>query len=77
MFPHRCKLGRTSKKKLLEIHDKEEARFSHLRDYGQELRRSNPRSTFFMLTNSEVGSDVVKKHLDTLYWPYDACKRFF
>jgi hypothetical protein len=79
MCPDRWKLGRARKAALLDIHGNEEARFSELRDYGQELKRANPGSTFFLSSNSVKvpGTDIVKEHLATLYWSYDACKRFF
>ncbi|KAK1666822.1 hypothetical protein QYE76_054981 [Lolium multiflorum] len=79
LCPERYKLGRARKAALLEIHGNEEAQFSLLRDYGEELKRANPGSTFFLSTNSvkETGSDIVKEHLATMYWSYDACKRGF
>ncbi|KAM0858742.1 hypothetical protein ACQ4PT_047628 [Festuca glaucescens] len=79
MCPDRWKLGRARKVALLEIHGNEEAQFALLRDYGEELKRANPGSTFFLSTNSvkEPGSDIVKEHLATMYWSYDACKRGF
>jgi hypothetical protein len=79
MCPDRWKLGRARKDALLEIHDNEEAQFALLRDYGEELKRANPGSIFFLSTNSvkEAGSDIVKEHLATMYWSYDACKRGF
>ncbi|KAM0863033.1 hypothetical protein ACQ4PT_044865 [Festuca glaucescens] len=79
MCPNRWKLGRARKAALLEIHGNEEAQFAQLRDYGEELKRANPSSTFFVSTNSvqEPGSDIVKEHLATMYWSYDAFKRGF
>ncbi|KAM0833372.1 hypothetical protein ACQ4PT_064306 [Festuca glaucescens] len=79
MCPDRWKLGRARKVALLEIHGNEEAQFALLRDYGEELKRANPGSTFFLSTNSvkESGTDIVKEHLATMYWSYDACKRGF
>ncbi|XP_051216970.1 uncharacterized protein [Lolium perenne] len=79
MCPDRWKLGRARKEALLEIHGNEEAQFSVLRDYGQELKRANPGSTFFLSTNSvkDPSSGIVKEHLATMYWSYDACKRGF
>ncbi|KAM0909138.1 hypothetical protein ACQ4PT_014999 [Festuca glaucescens] len=79
MCPDRWKLGRARKAALLEIHGNEEAQFALLRDYGEELKRANPGSTFFLSTNSvkESGTDIVKEHLATMYWSYDACKRGF
>jgi hypothetical protein len=79
MCPERWKLGRARKAALLEIHGDEEAQFRQLWDYGQELRRSNPGSKFFLSTNSVkvAGTEEVKEHLATMYWSYDACKRGF
>jgi hypothetical protein len=64
---------------LLKIHGAESSQFGLLWDYGQEVRRSNPESKFFLSTNKAKDSaDVVpKEHLATLYWSYDACKRGF
>jgi hypothetical protein len=79
ILPDRWKLGRARKAALLEIHGNEEAQFAQLREYGEELKRSNPGSTFFLSTNKVPvpGSDEVKEHLATMYWSYDACKRGF
>jgi hypothetical protein len=79
MCPERWKLGRARKAALLEIHGDEESQFSQLWDYGQELRRSNPRSIFFLSTNSvkDPTSGEIREHLSCLYWSYDACKRGF
>jgi hypothetical protein len=59
MCPDRWKLDRARKAALLEIHGNEEAQFIFLRDYGQELKRANPGSTFFLSTNP-VRKMVVK-----------------
>jgi hypothetical protein len=79
MCPDRWKLGRARKEAMLEIDDNEEAQFTLLRDYGQEIKRANPSSTFFLSTNSvkEPGTGIVKEHLAIMYWSYDGCKRGF
>ncbi|KAM0863573.1 hypothetical protein ACQ4PT_044516 [Festuca glaucescens] len=79
MCPNRFKLGRARKAALNIIHGDEKEQFALLCDYGQELRRSNPGSRFFLSTNQikEAADDVPKEHLATLYWSYDACKRGF
>jgi hypothetical protein len=79
MCPDRWKLGRARKEALLEIHGNEEAQFSVLRDYGQELKRANLGSTFFLSTNyvKDPGTGIVKEHLATTYWSYDGGKRVF
>jgi hypothetical protein len=79
MCPNRWKLGRARKEALLKIHGDEASQFSLLWDYGQELRRANPGSKFFLTTNQakESANAVPKHHLATLYWSYDGCKRGF
>ena len=79
MCPNRWKLTRARKEALNLIHGDEAVQFSSLWDYGYELRRSNPGSTFFCCTTSSKESTdaVPKEHLSTLYWSYDACKRGF
>lgn len=79
MCPNRYKLGRARKAALNIIHGDEAEQFSLLRDYGQELRRANPGSTFYLSTNEvkEKNDIVPKEHLATLYWSYDASKRGF
>ncbi|KAM0839990.1 hypothetical protein ACQ4PT_059958 [Festuca glaucescens] len=79
MCPNRFKLGRARKAALNIIHGDEEEQFALLCDYGQELRRSNPVSKFFLSTNQikEHSDPEPKEHLATLYWSYDACKRGF
>jgi hypothetical protein len=77
--PPRWKLCRARATTLLEIHGDKEDPFNLLLDYGQELRRCNPGSIFLLTTNSvnDINSPEHMKHLDTLYWSYDACKRVF
>lgn len=79
MCPDRWKLSRARKAALLQIHGDEVAQFRQLLDYGQELRRSNPGSKFFLSTNSVLDpvSGEQKEHLASVYWSYDACKRGF
>uniref|UniRef100_A0ACD5ZRE6 Uncharacterized protein n=1 Tax=Avena sativa TaxID=4498 RepID=A0ACD5ZRE6_AVESA len=79
MCPQRWKLSRARKAALLQIHGDEEGQFKQLFDYGQDLRRSNPGSKFFVTTNSvgDAESPQHKEHLATVYWSYDACKRGF
>ncbi|KAM0844495.1 hypothetical protein ACQ4PT_057014 [Festuca glaucescens] len=77
MCPNRFKLERATKAALNIIHGDEEEQFVLLCDYGQELRRSNPGSKFFLSTNQikEHSDPEPKEHLATLYWSYDAYKR--
>jgi hypothetical protein len=69
MCPERWKLNRARKAALLQIHGDEEGKFRQLMDYGQELRRSNPGSKFFVTTNSvnDPESPDHKEHLATVY----------
>jgi hypothetical protein len=77
LTPNRWKLRRARKQALIKIHGDEAEQFSLLRDYGNELMKSNPGSKFFLNTNKSNVDGVVKEHLATLYWSYDACKRGF
>jgi hypothetical protein len=69
MCPERWKLNRARKAALLEIHGDEKSWFRLLMYYGQELRRSNPGSKFFLKTNSvnDPSSPDHKEHLATVY----------
>ncbi|KAM0896838.1 hypothetical protein ACQ4PT_022942 [Festuca glaucescens] len=79
MSPNRWKLTRARNMALTIIHGDEAVQFSSLKDYGQELRTSNPGFKFFMLTTPSKahGEEEAKEHLSTLYWSYDACTRGF
>jgi hypothetical protein len=79
MCPNRWKLSRARKEALNIINGDEDAQFSLLLDFGQELRKSNPGSKFFLTTNrvQGIGDEPAKEHLATLYWSFDACKRGF
>jgi hypothetical protein len=79
MCPNRFKLGRARKEALTIIHGDEAEQFRQLRDYGNEMCKRNPGSTFFLTTNHAMDNEDLepKEHLATLYWSYDACKRGF
>jgi hypothetical protein len=77
--PHKVKLGRARRAALDLIHGDEAAQYQQLWNYGKELRRSNPGSTFLVSTAlvKENENEDPKDHLSSLYWSYDACKRGF
>ena len=79
MVPHRVKLGRARKAALQVIHGDEATQYNQLWDYGQEFRRANPGSKFFLSTQQikEKNDAFPKEHFSTLYWSVDACKRGF
>jgi hypothetical protein len=65
MCPNRFKLGRARRAALNIIHGDEAEQIALLFDYGQELRKSNPGSKFFLTTNhvKEHADLVPKQHL--------------
>jgi hypothetical protein len=69
LTPSRSKVARARRLIMRQIHGDEDLQFSSLWDYGQELRRSNPGSSFFL--------NVVDGRFSTCYMSIDACKRGF
>ena len=69
MKPNKFKLARARLYCLKKIRGDEEAQYGQLWDYGHELRRANPGTTFFLKRMGET--------LSTLYLCLDACKRGF